>query len=82
LLDFSAEAWALLIHRAAVEQPKSTRPCPRLLLNVAILFFRLNERPNFAALTPLAAAADRSRLPLPAPGKKHKAAPLARRRLD
>ena len=32
---------------------------PRLLLNVAILFFRVNERPNFLALTAVAAAADR-----------------------
>jgi len=54
------------------------------LLNVAILFFRVNERPNFVAMTAVAATADRAP-PAPAAGGtgyKAKAAPLARRRLE
>ena len=79
-MTFAQKACALVIHRAAIEQPKSTRSSPRLLLNVAILLFRLTERPNFAALTSVAAAADRSRPPAAGarPDYNAKAAPRLR----
>jgi hypothetical protein len=53
-----------------------------LLIHRAILFFRVNERPNFVALTAVAAPADRAPSAVAGTGYKAKAAPLARRRLD
>jgi hypothetical protein len=69
-MTFCRTSAADFIERSRV-QPKS-KHLHRLLLNVAILFLGVNEKPNFVALSAVAAAADRSPPPLAAPATKQR----------